>query len=241
MDQFLKDNTAVVTGATRGIGRAVAYSLAMAGARVAICGRSEDAVSQAVRELKAETGALIIGTAADVRNREAVRRLFTLVDGDFGGPGVVVNNAGIGLFAPMAELDLEDWNRVIETNLTGVFHCSQEAVVRFRKRGGGYLINIGSLAGKNPFAGGAAYNASKFGLIGFSDAVMLDHRYENVRVSTILPGSVDTEFSPRSSGKRADWKIAPADIAEVVLFLLRMPPRTLVSCVEMRPSIPAKG
>jgi NADP-dependent 3-hydroxy acid dehydrogenase YdfG len=121
-----------------------------------------------------------------------------------------------------------------------VFHCTQEAVVRFRARGGGYLFQIGSLAGKNPFAQGSAYNASKFALNGFSEAVMLDHRHDKVRVTTICPGSVDTDFLPRG-GKRAEWKIAPEDIAEIVLSLLRMPERTLVSYVEVRPSRPQKG
>ena len=237
---FLTGKTAVVTGGTRGIGRAVARALAMEGANVAICGRDEKSTLQAVNELVAETQAQVVGTAVDVRDREAVRRLFALVDTHFGGPDIVVNNAGVGVFKPLVELTVEDFNLVVETNLTGVFHCSQEAVARFRARGGGYLIQMGSLAGKNPFAQGAAYNASKFGLNGFSEAVMLDHRYDKVRVSTICPGSVDTDFTLRS-GKRSDWKIAPEDIAEIVLSLLRMPARTLVSYVEVRPSRPVKG
>ncbi len=241
MDQFLTHKNAIVTGATRGIGRAIAVALAGCGAKVAICGRSARAVWEAVEELKSSTGAHIIGQECDVRDREAVRALFGLVDREFGGPDIVINNAGIGVFAPMAGLAVEDWHTVIDTNLTGVFHCSQEAIARFESRGGGFLIQIGSLAGKNPFAGGAAYNASKFGLIGFAEAMMLDHRHENVRVSTILPGSVDTDFSPRGGTVRADWKIAPEDIAEIVLGILRMPERTLVSRVEVRPSKPRKA
>jgi 3-oxoacyl-[acyl-carrier protein] reductase len=128
---------------------------------------------------------------------------------------------------------------VISTNLTGVFHFCRACLPLFRKRGGGQVINISSLAGKNPFAGGAAYNASKFGLNGFTEAMMLDHRHENIRVSLIAPGSVDTEFSPRAGS--GDWKIAPADIAEVVLAILTMPARTLVSLVEMRPAKPKKA
>jgi len=241
MEPFLDGRSAIVTGGTRGIGRAIAAALAHAGARVAICGRDADSTAQAVDRLREETGRHVSGCAADVRSRDSVRRLFDLADREFGGADIVVNNAGIGVFASVADLPVDDWHRVIETNLTGVFHVSQEAIHRFRLRGGGSLIQIGSLAGKNPFAGGAAYNASKFALIGFSEAMMLDHRYENIRVSTILPGSVDTDFSPRAAGKSEDWKIAPEDVAEIVLSILRMPARTLISHVEVRPSRPRKS
>ena len=138
----------------------------------------------------------------------------------------------------MAELTFEDWKATLETNLSGVFYCCKEGIPRLRQRGGGSIINISSLAGKNPFAGGAAYNASKFGLNGFSEAMMLDHRKDKIRVTYVMPGSVDTDFSPRS--ERASWKIAPEDVADVVLSVLRMPERTTVSRVEMRPSIPPK-
>jgi 3-oxoacyl-[acyl-carrier protein] reductase len=160
------------------------------------------------------------------------------VDGELGGPDILVNNAGVGVFKSTAELTVEDWQKTLGTNLSGVFYCCREALSRFKIRGGGYIVNMGSLAGKNAFAGGAAYNASKFGLNGFSEAMMLDHRYDNVRVTQIMPGSVDTEFSPGSA--KADWKIAPEDIAEIVLMLLRTPERTLVSRVEVRPSKPRK-
>jgi NADP-dependent 3-hydroxy acid dehydrogenase YdfG len=135
-------------------------------------------------------------------------------------------------------LTVEQWQQTLDTNLSGAFYCSRAALTRFKKRGSGYIINIGSLAGKDAFAGGAAYNASKFGLTGLTEAMVLDSRYDNVRVTHILPGSVDTGFSG-GSGK-ADWKIAPEDIGEVVLMLLRMPERTLVSRVEVRPSKPRK-
>jgi NAD(P)-dependent dehydrogenase (short-subunit alcohol dehydrogenase family) len=238
MDLFLEGKTTVVTGGTRGIGFAIARTLLGHGARVAICGSNDETVRNAVTQLKTQSSSNVLAQTCDVRSREAVRNFFGLVDREFGGPDIVINNAGIGVFAPVAELAVEDWNRVLDTNLTGVFHCSQEALVRFRQRGGGYLIHIGSLAGRNPFAGGGVYNASKFGLIGFAEATMLDHRHDNVRVSTILPGSVNTEFSPRS--KPAAWKIAPEDIADIVVSLLRMPERTLVSLVEVRPSKPPK-
>ena len=233
MDTFLDGKVAVVTGGTRGIGRAIAEALVGCGASVAICGRSEAAVAKAVGEL----GPKFIGKAADVSNPEQVRALFEFVEERLGGLDILVNNAGVGSFASVAETSLENWQRTIGTNLNGVFYCSHEALPRFRKRGGGFIVNISSLAAKNPFAGGAAYNASKFGLNGFSEAMMLDHRYENVRVSSIMPGSVDTEFA---SGGAADWKIAPQDIAEIVLAVLRMPARTLISRVEVRPTKPKK-
>ncbi|MBM3740063.1 MAG: SDR family oxidoreductase [Acidobacteria bacterium] len=237
---FLTGKGAIVTGGTRGIGRAIARALAMEGCGVAICGRDGNSAQTAVNELITETGSHITGLGADVRDREAVAKLFSTASGAFGGIDIVVNNAGIGVFAPVADLRAEDWNRVIETNLTGVFHCCQEALACFKKRGGGYLIQIGSLAGKNPFAGGAVYNASKFALNGFSEALMLDHRHDNVRVSTILPGSVDTDFTPRTGNTKSEWKIAPEDIADIVIGLLRMPARTMISHVEVRPSRPQK-
>jgi len=228
----------VVTGATRGIGLEIARSLAAAGAHVVICGTKADSTAKAVEELTAATGGRIAGQACDVRDRAQVKSLFDLAVDRFGGVDIVVNNAGVGVFSPLAKLAVEDWHRIIDINLTGVFHCSQEALSRFGTKGG-YIFQIGSLAGKNPFAGGAAYNASKFALNGFSEAMMLDHRYDNVRVTTICPGSVDTDFVPRTAA--ASWKIQPQDIADIVTSLLRLPSRTLVSYVEVRPSQPKRA
>ncbi len=238
MDQFLAKQVAVVTGATRGIGMEIARRLAQAGASVVICGTKPESTAVAVEELVRSTGGQIAGQACDVRVREQVNSLFDLAISRFGGVHVVVNNAGVGVFTPVAKLTSEDWHRTIDTNLTGVFHCSQEGMSRFGNKGG-YIFQIGSLAGRNPFAGGAAYNASKFALNGFSEAMMLDHRYDNVRVTTICPGSVDTDFSARTAS--APWKIQPQDIADIVLSLLRLPARTLVSYVEVRPSQPKRA
>ncbi|MFB3778905.1 MAG: SDR family oxidoreductase [Bryobacteraceae bacterium] len=231
--ETLEGKLAVVTGGTRGIGRAIAERLLREGAEVAICGRSEESVQRAVAEM-ARLGS-IHGRAADIRNLEAVREFFRWADGKLGGVDILVNNAGEGVFAKVAEMQPEAWLRNIDLNLNAAYYCSHEALVRFARRGGGFIVNISSLAGKNAFSGGAAYNASKFGLNGFTEALMLDHRYDNVRVACIMPGSVNTDF-----GERADWKIAPEDVAEVVVTVLRMPARTLVSRVEMRPSQPQK-
>ncbi len=240
MNRLLEGKKAVVTGATRGIGRAIAERLAREGAAVAICARSPEALERAVVELSQSTGGEIAGQAADVSDASQVAEFFRFVDARLGGLDILINNAGVGLFAPVAEMSVEDWQRTIGTNLNGAFYCSREALRRFRIRGGGWIINISSLAGKNPFASGAAYNASKFGLNGFTEAMMLDHRYDNVRVSAILPGSVETEFRSGSSHQQAGWKIAPEDIAEIVVAILRMPERTLISRVEVRPSKPRK-
>ena len=237
MDKFLDGKKAVVTGGTRGIGRAVTEALLGAGAAVAVCGRSEESVRKSVSELTGMSKSKVMGKAADVRDNTQVSEFFKFVDRELGGLDILVNNAGVGVFKSTAELSVDEWRRTLETNLSGVFYCCHEALPRVKNREGAYIVNISSLAGKNAFAGGAAYNASKFGLNGFSEAMMLDHRYHGVRVSYIMPGSVNTEFG---SGASADWKIAPSDIAEIVLMLLKMPVRTLVSRVEVRPSRPAK-
>jgi len=236
METTLSGKIAIVTGGTRGIGRAIALRLLDQGAMVAVCSRSREHVTQFVSECRAPER--LLAEAADVSHLDEVRRFFQMADQRFGGLDYLINNAGIGIFKSVAELTPEEWHRTIDLNLSGVFYCSHEALPRMRRRGGGYIINISSLAGKNPFAGGAAYNASKFGLNGFSEAMMMDHRYDNVRVSYIMPGSVDTEFGAHAVA--APWKIQPDDVAEVVSMLLHLPPRTLVSRVEMRPSKPQK-
>ncbi|MEX2262158.1 MAG: SDR family oxidoreductase [Bryobacteraceae bacterium] len=238
MKHPFENKVAVVTGATRGIGRAIAERLLGDGANVAICGRSQDTVSRAVEEMAGARSGKIIGQAADLTRLDDVRAFFRFVEEKFGGVDCLVNNAGIGIFRNVEELAPEEWHAVIGLNLTGVYYCCHMAIPLMLRRGGGYIIQISSLAGKNAIAGGAAYNASKFGVNGFSEAMMLDLRYKNIRVSYLMPGSVNTEFSSRSGA--ADWKIAPDDVAEVVSLLLRMPERTLVSRVEVRPSQPKR-
>jgi NAD(P)-dependent dehydrogenase (short-subunit alcohol dehydrogenase family) len=191
--------------------------------------------------MKARWPGKVKGKAADVKEYEAVQALFAFVDREFGGLDVLVNNAGTGTFSKVSQLAVEEWQQMIGTNLTGAFYCSREALLRMGTRGPGYIVNISSLAGKNAFAGGAAYNASKFGLNGFSEAMMLDVRYDNVRVSTVMPGSVATGFGSGKAGEGADWKVHPEDVAEIVRMLLKMPERTMVSQVEVRPSRPKRG
>ena len=239
MDTFLEGQNAVVTGGTRGIGLAVTEALLRAGANVAVCGKREETLRAAVSQLTNKAKSKVVGKVADVRRSTEVADLFAFVDGELGALDILVNNAGIGVFKSAAELSPREWQDTIDTNLSAAFYCSREALARMKSRGSGYIINISSLAGKNAFAGGAAYNASKFGLNGFSEAMMLDHRYDNVRVSYVMPGSVSTDFST-TSAQGAEWKIAPADVGQIVLMLLRMPERTLVSRVEVRPSKPLK-
>ena len=232
---FLDGKVAVVTGGNRGIGRGIVEALAAEGARVALTARQADAAERAAREV----GGQARGYACDVRQDTQVARLFEHVEQDLGGADVLVNNAGIGVFGPLADMKPEDWRAVIETNLSGVFYCCRAAIPQMRSKGGGYIFNVSSLAGKNAFPNGTAYNASKFGLNGLSEALMQEVRYDNIRVSYLMPGSVATEFG-RGSTQKSDWALQPADVAEVVVDLLRSPARALYSRVEMRPSKPKR-
>ena len=239
MTDFLSGKRALVTGASKGIGLEITRALIRAGSHVVICGRDAKKLDSALSAFS--DNGRTWAKAADVSKSEDVAELFQFVRQQMGGLDILVNNAGVGIFRATAELSVAEWNRVIGTNLSGAFYCTREALELFQSnKNGGSIINISSLAGKNPFAGGAAYNASKFGLKALSEAAILDHRFDRVRVSYILPGSVDTEFSGRTAEKKSDWKIAPEDIAEIVLQILRMPERTLISRVEVRPSRPKK-
>jgi 3-oxoacyl-[acyl-carrier protein] reductase len=234
---------ALVTGGVRGIGVAVARMLLAEGANVFLCGRDPAAVKQAVTRLAtgAADGAQVDGMAADVRRYEDCRALVARAVERFGGLDILVNNAGIGIFKPVDQLTPEDWATTIETNLSGPFYCSREAIPHLRRRGGGYIFNVSSLAAINPFKGGAAYNASKFGLNGLTEAMMLDVRYDGIRVSTIMPGSVDTDFGAAAgSGAREAWKLSADDIAKAVIDLYRFPGRSMASRIELRPSQPPK-
>jgi len=238
----LSGKVAIVTGASRGIGLATASALVDAGARVVISARNQSALDQAVRAL----GAATVGVSADVRNPDDVTKLFDAAVSAFGGLDILVNNAGIGMFHSVETTLLEQWRDVIDTNLTGAFLCTQRALPLMRTRGGGFIINVSSLASTNPFAEGAAYCASKAALNAFTDALLQEVRHDGIRVASILPGSVRTEFMARAKGTAAAptaddaWKLAPEDVAQAVMALLAHPARSLPSRVEIRPAQPVR-
>jgi NAD(P)-dependent dehydrogenase (short-subunit alcohol dehydrogenase family) len=236
----LKGKVAIVTGSTKGIGRAIAEALAREGMDVCVSARSEDEVQRAVGELGDAGAGRVTGAVCDVRDYEEVRALFEHTVAEFGGVDVLVNNAGIGLFQSVEEMSPEDFRAVLETNLNSVFYCCHEAIPLMRARGGGYIINISSLAGANPHPRMAAYNASKFGLNGFSEALMQEVRHDGIKVSYIMPGSVNTHFGDDEPSPEKSWQLQPEDIAQVVLDLLHYPARSLPSRVEIRPSRPPK-
>jgi len=237
----LRGKVAVVTGGSRGIGFAVADRLATEGVNVVVCARDPERLNQAVQQLTQRHAHLVRGLVADVRRFEDCRRTMEYAAEIFGGIDILVNNAGIGFFKPVDQINPEEWDELLATNLSGVFYCVHEVVPWMRKRGGGYIFNISSLAGVNPFKGGAAYNASKFGLNGFSEAAMQDLRYDGIRVSYIMPGSVDTDFSYHPSSRpRSNWKLSSEDIAKAVVDLAAYPSGSLASRIELRPSQPPK-
>ena len=224
----LAGKVAIVTGGTRGIGRAIASSLEKAGVQVAIIARRE------------QDHGKVAGYVCDVRDYEQVKSTFARITEDFGGVDILVNNAGIGLFASVESMSVEDFRAVLETNVFGVFYCCHEAIPLMKRRGGGYIINISSLAGANPHPNMAAYNASKFGLNGFSEALMQEVRHDGIKVSYIMPGSVNTEFGGDEPSDTKSWQLQSEDIARVVMDLLAYPDRALPSRVEIRPSRPPK-
>ena len=235
----LKNKVALITGGTKGIGFGIAQSLMEQGINVAITGRNASSALASAKKLndQSETNAKAIGIKADVRSMESQKQAVKEVLKNFDQLDFVIANAGLGHFGSIEDLTSEQWNEVIETNLTGVFNSIKSSVDELKKTKG-YFITISSLAGTNFFAGGSAYNASKFGLTGFTQAVMLDLRKYGIRVSTIMPGSVSTYFNNNEPGDKDAWKIQIEDIGELVVDLLKMNPRTLPSKIEVRPTIP---
>ncbi len=236
MPMNLSNKSALVTGGTKGIGRAIAESLIKAGARVTITARNEDEIKAAVSQLNAIGLGAATGDVCDIRDYNQVKSVFTSLD----GLDILINNAGVGIFASVESMSVEDFHAVLETNVFGVFYCCHEAIPLMKKRGGGYIINISSLAGANPHAEMAAYNASKFGLNGFSEALMQEVRHDGIKVSYIMPGSVNTAFGGDEPSDAKSWQLQPGDIAEVVIDLLSYPDRALPSRIEIRPSRPPK-
>ena len=280
----LNNKTAIVTGGTKGIGRAIAEALIRDGASVCVTARTQAELEKTVRQLTQgflKTGQRVrsrkhegvvlgltptnvrvrwdgesketyiyperltihgrrrvIGLVCDVRKFRQVKTLIDHTVKELGGLDILVNNAGIGTFETVEETSPEDFRAVLETNLFGVFYCCHEAIPQMKKRGGGYIINISSLAGANPHPRMAAYNASKFGLNGFSEALMQEVRHDNIKVSYIMPGSVNTEFGGDSPSDEKSWQLAPQDIARVIVDLLHQDDRALSSRVEIRPSKP---
>lgn len=231
---------ALVTGGSRGIGRAVVEVLAEDGWRVYFCSRNPDSVESALGELEGRFGDRVAARAVDVREQGEVDDFVDWVKGEAGRIDCLVNNAGLGRFGRVDEITGDEWREVQRTNLDGSFYFIRAVAPVMREHGGGYVFNIASLAAKNPFAGGAAYNASKFGMLGLSDAAMLDLRHDGIRVSVIMPGSVDTGFRPPERQKETEWMLTPEDVARTVTDLLAYPDRALPSRVELRPSQPPK-
>jgi NAD(P)-dependent dehydrogenase (short-subunit alcohol dehydrogenase family) len=231
---------AFVTGGSRGIGHAIARALVRSGARVAITATSDETLRKAAGELTSSaSSAEVLPIKADVRRLAEVEHAIDAAVRHFGGIDVLVNNAGIGIFRPVAEMAVDDWQKLIDTNLTGVFYCCRAAVPHLRARGGGWIVNISSLSSKNPFPNGAAYSASKAALNAFSEALMQEVRYDGIRVAYVLPGSVATGFGGLPNTK-SEWALMPDDVAEVVVDLVAHPSRSLPSRVEIRPAQPPR-
>jgi len=238
MNNTLTNKVAYITGGSKGIGFGIAKSLLEQGMRVAISGRDLSAVQKAAQQLGDESKVLAL--QSDVRSADSEKEAIKRTVEQFGSLDVLIANAGVGHFAPIDTMSEEDWHSTIDTNLTGVFH-TVKAGIEPLKKSGGYIITIASLAGANFFENGAAYNASKFGLVGFTQAIMLDLRKYDIKVTTIMPGSVATYFNDHTPSDADAWKIQPEDIGQMVVDLLRMHPRTLPSKIEVRPSKPSKG
>jgi NAD(P)-dependent dehydrogenase (short-subunit alcohol dehydrogenase family) len=235
-----RGKTALVTGGTKGIGKVIVRDLLGVGFNVALTARSPGDVETVEREFSRVGEGRLLGLVSDVRDPKACGSAVERVVEAFGGLDLLVNNAGVGKFAPIQEMPLEDWDVQIDTNLSGVFYLSRAAVPHLKRSPAAWILNIGSLAGRNTFAGGVAYNASKFGLLGMTEAMMLDLRYDGIRVSHIMPGSVDTGFGDRPAGQKEGWALNPEDVSRAVLDLLRYPGNALPSRVELRPSQPPK-
>ncbi|GGH69981.1 SDR family oxidoreductase [Phaeocystidibacter marisrubri] len=231
----MKGKVALITGGSKGIGLGIAHALHQQGVKIALTSRSKDAAESAAKSVASDA----LGLEADVRNRASMDAAVAATVSAFGQIDYVIANAGLGHFASIEDLTEEQWHDTIDTNLTGVFYTIKASLEELKKSKG-YIITISSLAGTNFFPTASAYNASKFGLTGFTQAVMLDLRDHGINVSTIMPGSVATHFNNHEPSDADAWKIQPEDIGEIVVDLFKMNPRTLPSKIEVRPSRPNK-
>jgi NAD(P)-dependent dehydrogenase (short-subunit alcohol dehydrogenase family) len=231
----LDGKVAFVTGGSRGIGLATAKALIADGASVAITGTDQGHLDSAAATL----GKNALGIRADVRDYAAIEAALSQTVAAFGGLDILVNNAGVGLFRPVSDMTVDEWHRIIDTNVTGVFYCCHAALPHLKTRGGGWIINISSLASKSAFVNGAAYCASKSALNAFSETLMQEVRYDGIRVAYVLPGSVNTGFGGLSNTK-SEWALMPDDVAEVIVDLIAHPSRSLPSRVEIRPAQPPR-
>ena len=232
----MKDKVAYITGGTKGIGFGIAQVLLKHGIKVAVSGRKQEDAEEAARILS-DDDTKVFGIASDVKNFEDEEAAVSEIVKKFGRLDYVIANAGLGIFKPVDEMSLEDWNDMIDTNLTGVFHTMKASIDELKKSEG-YFISIASLAGTNFFEKGSGYNASKFGVVGFTQAAMIDLRKYNIKVSTIMPGSVSTYFNGNEPSDEDSWKIQPEDLGELVVDIFKMNPRALPSKIEIRPSKP---
>jgi 3-oxoacyl-[acyl-carrier protein] reductase len=234
----LNGRVAVVTGGSEGIGKSIAAALARQGASVMLTSRSRETAESVARELDGAHPGTVRGWPCDVRDMEACEALVEATLDAFGALHILVNNAGLGIFKPIQEMTVEEYRTQVDTNLNGVFHCTKAALEPLREADDAWIINVGSLASRNTFSRGVGYNASKFGLLGMTEAMMLDLRYEGIRTTILMPGSVNTDFSGQQD---RDWAIQPEDLGETVLQLLSYPEHTLLSRVEVRPSRPPRA
>ncbi len=236
----LTGKVAFITGGSRGIGLATARALLTQGASVAITATNQTRLDAAAVELCTDaSSARVLALAASVRNHADVQAAIAKTVAHFGGLDVLINNAGVGVFRPVADMSVDDWHRIMDTNVSGVFYCCHAALPYLKARGGGWIVNVSSLASKNPFVNGAAYCASKSALNAFSEALMQEVRYDGIRVAYVLPGSVNTGFGGLSNTK-SEWALQPDDVAEVILDLIAHPSRSLPSRVEIRPAQPPR-
>ena len=233
---MLQDKVAYITGGTKGIGLGIAKILSQQGIRVAISGRKKEDVDNAAAEISGDSSK-VLGIVSNVRNFEDEENAVSAIKNHFGQLDFVVANAGLGVFKPIDQLEIEEWNDMIDTNLTGVFHTLKASVEELKKSEG-YFISISSLAGTNFFENASGYNASKFGAVGFTQAAMLDLRKYNIKISTIMPGSVATNFNGNVPSEKDGWKIQPEDMGDLVVDILKMNPRVLPSKIEFRASKP---